>query len=204
MNTLTIGITGPSASGKTSLAHTITHALRPAEVAIIAEDAYYKDRSHLTKAEQDSINYDHPSAFDHALLSQHLRALQAGQTIQTPQYDYSTHSRRSQTRTVAPQGIIIVEGILVFAEAALRDLMSIRIFVDTPLDVCLIRRLRRDSLERQRTFESILAQYEATVRPMYYQFVAPSRRYAHVVVPPDGDHQMALDAIKHHATDSTA
>lgn len=194
--TIIIGISGPSASGKTLLANTIINELGSDQVTIIPEDAYYKNHPHLTFEERGKINYDHPSALEHDLLCQHLTQLQAGETVHIPAYDYSQHRRLSEMREVGKYTIIVLEGILLFVNPDLRSLMDIRIFMDTPLDVCLIRRLQRDLQERGRSFDSVIEQYETTVRPMYLQFIEPSKQYADLIVPRGGENRIAIDMIK--------
>lgn len=191
-----IGISGPSASGKSLLANTIVSELGSNQVAVISEDAYYKDNSHLPLSEREIINYDHPDAFDHALLAQHLRALQKGEAVDIPIYSHSQHIRLPETRHISERRIIVLEGILLLTDAFLRELMDIRIFMSTPLDVCLLRRLKRDVVERHRSFESVVYQYETTVRPMYLQFIEPSSRYADLIVPRGGENRIAIDMIK--------
>ena len=191
-----IGISGPSASGKSLLANTIVSELGSDQVVVISEDAYYKDNGHLPFAEREKINYDHPDSFDHALLAQHLRALQDGQSIEIPIYSHSKHERLQETRHIGQHAIIVLEGILLFTDKVLRDLMDIRIFMLTPLDICLMRRLKRDVVERQRSFESVIHQYETTVRPMYLQFIEPSSRYADLIVPRGGENRIAIDMIQ--------
>jgi len=194
--TIIIGISGPSASGKSLLANTIVNELGSDQVVVISEDAYYKDNSHLPFAEREKINYDHPDSFDHALLCEHLRQLQRGMTIQIPIYSHTKHLRTSETRSVGRHAIIVLEGILLFTDKIVRELMDIRIFMSAPLDVCLLRRLKRDVVERQRSFESVLHQYETTVRPMYLQFIEPSSRYADLIVPRGGENRIAIDMIQ--------
>jgi uridine kinase len=191
-----IGISGPSASGKSLLANTIVNELGSDQVVVISEDAYYKDNSHLPLAEREKINYDHPNAFDHALLCDHLKALQKGEMVNIPIYSHAKHIRLPETRTVGRHAIIILEGILLFSDKALREVMDIRIFMSTPLDVCLTRRLKRDVVERHRSFESVVHQYETTVRPMYLQFIEPSSRYADIIVPRGGENRIAIDMIQ--------
>lgn len=194
--TLILGISGASASGKSLLANTIVRELGSNKVAVISEDSYYKDHSDLSLEERSKINYDHPDALDHALLCEHLRLLQRGENVAIPVYDHVRHERTQQTREVGQHNIIVLEGILLFVDNPLRDMMDIRIFMDTPLDVCLVRRLRRDIIERGRSIESVLAQYEATVRPMYLQFIEPSKLYADIIVPRGGENRIAIDMIK--------
>jgi len=191
-----IGISGPSASGKSLLANTIVSELGSDQVVVISEDAYYKDNSQMPFSEREKINYDHPDAFDHALLCEHIRALQQGETVNIPLYSHSQHLRLPKTREIGGHAIIIVEGILLFTDKVLRDLMNIRIFMSTPLDVCLIRRLKRDVVERHRSFESVVHQYETTVRPMYLQFIEPSSRNADIIVPRGGENRIAIDMIQ--------
>ncbi|KTC65448.1 uridine kinase (plasmid) [Legionella adelaidensis] len=191
-----IGIAGPSASGKSLLANTIVNELGSDQVVVISEDSYYKDNSHLPMAEREKINFDHPDAFDHALLCEHLKQLQRGHSIEVPIYSHSKHIRMPETRTVGGHAIIVLEGILLFSDKTLRELMDIRIFMSAPLDVCLSRRLMRDVVERNRSFESVLHQYETTVRPMYLQFIEPSSRYADIIVPRGGENRIAIDMIQ--------
>ena len=191
-----IGISGPSASGKSLLAKTIINELGSDQVVVISEDAYYKDCSHMPFAEREKINYDHPEAFDHELLCEHLRQLQEGKSIEIPVYSHSQHLRMPETRTIGDHAIIVLEGILLFSDQALRELMDIRIFMSTPLDICLIRRLKRDVVERHRSFDSVISQYETTVRPMYLQFIEPSSKYADIIVPRGGENRIAIDMIQ--------
>ena len=191
-----IGISGPSASGKSLLANTIINELGSDQVMVISEDSYYKDNSHMPFEDREKINYDHPEAFDHALLCEHLRLLQLGQSIDIPIYSHSQHIRLPKTRTISNHTIIVLEGILLFSDLDLRELMDIRIFMSTPLDICLIRRLKRDVIERHRSFDSVLYQYETTVRPMYLQFIEPSSRYADIIVPRGGENRIAIDMIQ--------
>ncbi|WP_131782335.1 uridine kinase [Legionella gresilensis] len=191
-----IGISGPSASGKSLLANTIVNELGSDQVVVISEDAYYKDNSHLPLAEREKINYDHPNAFDHALLCEHLKRLQKGEPIEIPIYSHSKHIRLQETRRIGRHAIIVLEGILLFTDKDLRETMDIRIFMSTPLDICLTRRLKRDVVERQRSFESVVHQYETTVRPMYLQFIEPSSRYADIIVPRGGENRIAIDMIQ--------
>jgi uridine kinase len=191
-----IGISGPSASGKSLLANTIVNELGSDQVVVISEDSYYKDNGHLPFSERENINYDHPDAFDHALLCEHLRRLQQGESVEIPIYSHSRHIRMPETRFIGRHAIIVLEGILLFSDKALREIMDIRIFMSAPLDVCLSRRLMRDVVERHRSFESVLHQYETTVRPMYLQFIEPSSRYADLIVPRGGENRIAIDMIQ--------
>ncbi len=190
-----IGIAGASGSGKTLVAQTIYDALGSDNVVIMQEDSYYKDLSHLPIEERAKINFDHPDAFDHDLLAEHLKKLLRGEVIEHPIYDYTIHSRKKETRRVGPHQIIIAEGILILAMPELRELMDIKIFIDTPPDICLIRRLKRDIHERGRSVDSVLKQYQETVRPMYLRFVEPSKRYADIIVPHGGKNVIAIDIL---------
>ena len=194
--TLVIGISGATSSGKTLLASTIMDEMGSDKVVVMSEDSYYKDFSKLPNIDLNKINYDHPDAFDHTLLCQHIGELKKGQFVNVPQYDFTTHSRLDKTNRIGGYNIIVLEGILLFAIQELRELMNIKIFMDTSLDICLLRRIRRDTLERARTLESVLDQYEMTVRPMYLKFIEPSKRYADLIVPRGGANRIAIDMIK--------
>ena len=190
-----IGIAGASGSGKTLVANNVMNSLGSEKVVMIQEDSYYRDLSDIPFDERTGRNFDHPDAFDHQLLAKHLAELVEGKAISHPIYDYATHSRKKETKTVGPHTIIILEGILILNEPALRDLMDIRIFIDTSPDICFIRRLKRDINERARTVDGIITQYEETVRPMYFQFVEPSKRYADIIIPRGGKNKVAIDII---------
>lgn len=194
--TIIIGISGASASGKSLLANTIVNELGSDQVVVISEDSYYKDHSNIPFEERAEINYDHPNSLDHELLYQHLMKLQAGESIHVPIYNHSKHIREKATREIGQHTIIVLEGILLFVEQKLRELMDIRIFMETALDICLIRRLKRDMNERGRTLDSVLKQYDDTVRPMYLQFIEPSKRYADIIIPRGGGNRIAIDMIK--------
>lgn len=191
-----IGIAGPSASGKSLLANTIVNELGSDEVVVISEDSYYKDRSDIPFEERIKINYDHPDAMDHDLLIQNLKHLQLGQEVNIPVYDFAQHTRATETKKIGKHRIIVLEGILLFTMPELREIMDIRIFMDTSLDICLMRRIRRDILERERTIDLVLGQYIKTVRPMYMQFIEPSKRYADIIVPRGGENRIAIEMIK--------
>lgn len=191
-----IGISGASASGKSLLANTIVNELGSDQVVVISEDSYYRDHSDIPFEERARINYDHPNSLDHELLHQHLAQLQAGRSVEVPIYNHSTHTREQSTRLIGQHRIIVLEGILLFVEKNLRDLMDIRIFMETALDICLIRRMKRDMNERGRSLDSVITQYEETVRPMYLQFIEPSKRYADIIVPRGGGNRIAIDMIK--------
>ena len=192
---LCIGIAGGTGSGKTTVAAKLAAAMPAGRCAVIDHDAYYRDQAHLPLAVRAEINYDHPSSLETSLLAEHLLTLRSGRAVEVPIYDFVTHSRRRETRRVEPAPVIIVEGILVFVEAALRDQMDIKIFVDTDADIRLMRRIRRDLEHRGRTFASVRDQYYATVRPMHLEFVEPSKRWADLIIPEGGDNRVALDVL---------
>lgn len=191
---LVIGIAGGTGSGKTTLTKRLVEELG-SDVTLIEHDWYYRDRSGLPVSEREGINYDEPGALDNALLVQHLAELRAGRVVECPQYDFATHTRRATTRAVPSSRIVAVEGILLFAIAELCSAFDLRIFVDTDDDIRLLRRIRRDIVDRQRDIASIQSQYYATVRPMHLLHVAPSKRQAHLVVPEGGENAQALDVI---------
>ncbi len=164
--------------------------------SVIPEDCYYKDQSHLSMEERVKTNYDHPSAMDHSLLLEHLQALKRGSAIDLPVYSYVEHTRMKETVTVEPKKVIILEGILLLTDARLRDELNFSIFVDTPLDICLMRRIKRDVNERGRSMDSVMAQYQKTVRPMFLQFIEPSKQYADIIVPRGGKNRIAIDILK--------
>jgi uridine kinase len=194
---IVIGIAGASGSGKSLLANTIINELGSDRVVVISEDSYYKDQAHLTVEERARVNFDHPNAFDHERLSMDLEALKAQKSIEVPIYDYVTHTRSSLTRHISSdKTIVLLEGILLFVDKHLRELMDIRIYVDTALDTAFIRRLKRDVLERGRSMESVVSQYERTVRPMFLKFIEPSKRHADLIVPHGGKNRIAIDMIK--------
>ncbi|WP_448594998.1 uridine kinase [Thermoflexus hugenholtzii] len=190
-----IGIAGGTGSGKTTVAEAIVRRIGPERIALIQQDSYYKDQSHLPMEERVRINYDHPDSIDTALLIRHLQELIAGRPVEVPIYDFTTYTRTPHTRRVEPRPVILVEGILVFVEKALRDLFDIKIYVDADPDIRFIRRLRRDLAERGRTLESVIQQYLSTVRPMHLEFVEPSKRYADIIIPEGGFNTVALDMI---------
>lgn len=192
-----IGVAGASGSGKSLLAHTIVNELGSKKVTVITEDSYYKDLSGLSKAERDKVNFDHPDALDHDLLQSHLSRLQQGQSIDVPIYDYTTHARTDKTTLVSSENtIIVLEGILLFFEPKLRERMDIKLFIDTPLDTCFIRRLKRDVIDRARSMESVISQYEETVRPMFLKFIEPSKKHADIIVPHGGKNRIAIELIQ--------
>jgi len=192
---LVIGIAGGTGSGKTTVAHTLSAAIPPGRCVVIEHDAYYRDQSHLAPAERAAINFDHPEALDSGLLAEHLAGLRAGRAVDVPIYDFVTHTRRTETRRIAPAPVIVVEGILVFVEPLVREQLEIKIFVDTDADIRLIRRIRRDLEQRGRTFASVREQYYATVRPMHIEYVEPSKRWADLIIPEGGDNRIAVDVL---------
>ncbi|MDO6762177.1 uridine kinase [Agarivorans sp. 1_MG-2023] len=198
-NIVVIGISGASASGKSLFSQTIVNDIRNELgddcIAVINEDSYYNDQSQITPEERKLTNYDHPKSMDHALLVNHLKQLKQGQAIQQPQYSYKVNNRMDETKSVEPTKIVVLEGILLFTDPAIREQLDISIFVDTPLDICLARRIQRDVKERGRTLDSVLSQYNTTVRPMFLQFVEPSKQYADVIVPRGGKNRIAIDII---------
>ena len=192
---LVIGIAGGSGSGKTTVAQTILQRVGADRISFLQHDAYYKDLSGLPPIQRAEVNFDHPNSLDTDLLTQHILALKNGNIAEVPIYDFSTHSRTDRTFTVQPRSVILVEGILLFAEAALRDLFNVKIFVDTDPDLRFIRRLERDISERGRTLETVVKQYLTTVRPMHLEFVEPSKRYADIIIPEGGFNTAALDMV---------
>lgn len=192
---LILGIAGGSGSGKTTIARKIAASLSADDVAILEHDAYYRDRQDLSFEARCQVNYDHPSSLETELLVAHLRALRRGETIHAPIYDFTSHTRSAEFRVVRPMPVLIVEGILVFVEPALRDLFDIKVFVDTDADIRAFRRIRRDLEQRGRSFQSVREQYYATVRPMHLEFVEPSKRWADIIIPEGGDNRVAIDLV---------
>ncbi|HEY0221974.1 MAG TPA: uridine kinase [Lactovum miscens] len=191
-----IGVTGGSASGKTSIAEEIFNSFPDESVGMIQHDSYYKEQTHLTLEERHKTNYDHPLAFDTDLLITHLNELLKGNSVQVPVYDYKISNRSDKTVIQEPTKVLIVEGVLVLEDKRLRDLMDIKIFVDTDDDIRLIRRIRRDIQERGRSMDSVLEQYLRTVKPMHHQFVQPQKRYANIIVPNWIDNEVAVDILR--------
>jgi uridine kinase len=198
--TTVIAIAGASASGKSLFAQTIYQELLPElgldGISILKEDAYYRDQSSLSMEERSQTNYDHPRAFEHELLSTHLTSLINQKPVDCPIYCYKTHTRTTETVTLTPTKIILVEGILLLSNPKLRDCFDIKVYMDTPLDICLIRRIKRDTKERERSLDSITNQYLTTVRPMYYQFIEPSKAWADLVITRGGKNRMAIEVLK--------
>lgn len=192
---LVIGIAGGSGSGKTTVAQEILNRVGPDRIAFLQHDSYYKDLTGLPPTQRAEVNFDHPNSLETELLIQHVLALREGKSVQVPIYDFAHHRRTGETFAVLPHRVIMVEGILIFVERALRDLFDIKIFVDTDADLRFIRRLERDLAERGRTTESVIKQYQLTVRPMHLEFVEPSKRYADVIIPEGGFNAAALDMV---------
>lgn len=190
-----IGIAGGSGSGKTTVANVILQSVGAHRIAYIPHDAYYYDLQQLPPAQRTLVNFDHPDSLDTALMIEHIRQLKNWQPVEIPFYDFTTHSRTTRTLHVEPQGVILVEGILIFAEAELRKLFDVKIFVDTDADIRFIRRLKRDITERGRSTETVIRQYLETVRPMHLEFVEPSKRYADVIIPEGGKNTVAMDMV---------
>jgi uridine kinase len=195
LHPIVLGIAGGSGSGKTTVAQRVQERFPQRTVEIIHHDSYYRDRGELSATERERINFDHPSAFDTELLVEHLDGLRAGKTIEKPQYDYRTHRRSPMRVPVSPVDILFVEGILVLESPELRRRMDIRLFVDVDSDERFMRRLQRDIEERGRDLQSVMRQYRETVRPMHLQFVEPTKRYAHIIIPEGGHNSVAIDMI---------
>jgi uridine kinase len=189
---LVLGIAGGSGSGKTTVVERIIEGVGEIPVSLLHHDSYYRDHPDLTLDERALLNYDHPEVLESSLMAEHLRQLLDGRPVEVPVYDFTLHQRSSETRRVDPAPVIIVDGILVLADPELRELMDIRVYVDTDPDVRFIRRLRRDTEDRGRTVGSVIEQYEATVRPMHLEYVDPSRRQAHVIIPFGGENRVAI------------
>lgn len=192
---LVIGIAGGSGSGKTSVTNAIYDVYKEKAVVVIEQDYYYKDQSHLKFEERLATNYDHPLAFDTDLLIEHIHQLLKRHPIEKPIYDYAHHTRAEETVIIEPQDVIILEGILVLEDPRLRDLMDIKLFVDTDSDIRIIRRIMRDINERGRSIESVVEQYLSVVRPMHNQFIEPTKRYADIIIPEGGQNEVAIDLM---------
>ena len=193
--TTIIGIAGGSGSGKTSVTNKIMNNLEGHSVALIEQDYYYKDQSHLTFEERLKTNYDHPFAFDNDLLIQNLRDLCEGQEVEVPTYDYTNHTRSEKTIAFQPKDVIIVEGIFALENEELRNMMDVKIYVDTDADLRILRRLLRDTRERGRTMDSVIDQYLSVVRPMHNQFIEPTKKFADIIIPEGGSNKVAIDIM---------
>jgi len=195
MPPLVIGVAGGSGSGKTTVVRRIVDALDETRVTVLEHDRYYRDRKDLRLEERAALNYDHPDSLETDLMVQHVNELRAGRAIEAPVYDFARHARVASTETVSSIRALIVEGILIYTDAALRALMDIKVFVDTDDDTRFIRRLQRDTKERGRTMQSVIDQYLSTVKPMHLEFVEPSKRYADIIVPLGGHNAVAIDML---------
>lgn len=191
-----IGIGGGSGSGKTLVARNIVKEFGEDEVAVIQQDSYYRDLSHLSFEERVKTNFDHPDALDFDLVRRHLKRLVSGEAVRVPTYDFATHTRRKQTRDVHPHRAVVIEGVMVLTDRNLRDMLHIKIYVETDADVRFIRRLTRDIQERGRTYQDVIDQYLKTVRPMHEQFVETTKKYADIIIPEGGDNPVAIDLIQ--------
>ncbi len=192
---LILGVAGGSGSGKTTVVSQIVRAMEPVPVSLLHHDSYYRDHPDLSAEERARLNYDHPDVLETELLARHLRELVAGRRVEEPVYDFTTHRRTVETRRIEPNPVVIVDGILILAEPELRDLMDIKVFVETDPDLRFIRRLVRDTQERDRSVESVIRQYQETVRPMHLEFVEPSRRHADVIVPFGRENRVAIGML---------
>ncbi len=190
-----IGIAGGTGSGKTTVARAIVSRVGEERIAFLSHDAYYRDFVDLPKSILDGKNFDHPDSLETELLVRHLKALKQGMVVEMPVYDFKVHRRSAETRRVEPRKVILVDGILIYVEPDLRKLFDVKIFVDTDADIRLIRRIRRDIAERGRTVDSVVTQYESTVRPMHLEFVEPSKRYADLIIPEGGENAVALEFL---------
>ena len=195
MSVLVVGIAGGTGSGKTTIANKIAAALPRNSVSAIEHDSYYRDITHLSEEDRTQVNFDHPGSLDTPLMIDHLLQLRAGKAVEIPIYDFTTHSRTRKTTHLEPQPVILVEGILIFADPDLREMFDVKIFVDTPPDIRFIRRLERDINERGRTVASVIQQYQSTVRPMHLEFVEPSKQFADVIIPEGGLNTVAMDMM---------
>lgn len=192
---LIIGVAGGTGSGKTTVSQAILQRVGPARIAFIQHDSYYRDLAHLSFAERSRVNFDHPDSLDNKLLTVHLDTLCGGAPVDVPIYDFTTHNRRANMHRVMPRPVVLVEGILIFADKALRERMDVKIYVDTDADLRFIRRFERDILERGREVRSVIDQYLNTVRPMHLEFVEPTKRYADIIIPRGGLNQIAIDMV---------
>jgi uridine kinase len=190
-----VGVAGGTGSGKTTVAKRLLRALPKHQAVLLQHDSYYRSRSDLSFEQREQLNFDHPSALESDFLAHHIRELLCGRGIDVPIYDYATHLRKEVTRRIEPAAVILVEGILLLSEAALRDLFDLKIYVDTDADIRILRRIERDLIERQRNFEQVREQYFSSVRPMHLQFVEPSKRYADVIIPEGGHNDIALEMV---------
>ena len=190
-----IGVAGGSGSGKTTVVRRIVESLGPDQVTVLEHDRYYRDRAELRLEERAALNYDHPDALETDLLVRHVERLKAGAAVEAPLYDFARYQRRTPTEPIEPRKAIIIEGILIFTDAALRGLMDVKVFVDADADTRFIRRLQRDVAERGRTMEAVVEQYLGSVKPMHFEFVEPTKRYADIIIPVGGHNAVAIDMM---------
>jgi len=195
MKSVLIVVAGGTASGKTTVVEKIHERLKSKDVQVIRFDDYYKDLSNLPFEDRTKVNFDHPDSLDNDLMYEQLKDLINGKVIQKPLYDFKTHTRKEETETIKPSKVIIVEGILSLYDQRVRDLANIKIFVESDDDIRFIRRLRRDMTERGRSLDSVINQYLSTVKPMYYEFIKPTKRYADIIIPNDNNHEVAVDIV---------
>lgn len=195
MEPLIIGVAGGSGSGKTTVVKHIINTIGEENIVLLQHDSYYRDLKHLPFEERSKQNFDHPSSLETELMIRHLEALKEGYHVEVPIYNFAKHIRKEDTKVVYPKKVILVDGILIFSEKGLRKQMDIKLYVDTDDDIRLMRRIRRDILERERSLENVLAQYEEYVRPMHLEFVEPSKRYADIIIPRGGENQVALQMV---------
>jgi uridine kinase len=190
-----IGICGGTGSGKTTIARKIVDAVGKDNVILVEQDSYYRNLADMPLDERHQANFDHPDSIDSEMLVNHLKRLKGGYSIEMPVYDFKSHTRSDQNEHIPPKPVVIVEGILIFSESRVLDILDVRVFVDTPDDIRFIRRLRRDIVERGRTVESVITQYFATVRPMHFEFVEPSKRNADIIIPEGGNHEIGIEFL---------
>lgn len=195
LNPLVIGVAGGSGSGKTTVVRKIIESVGEGSINLVQHDAYYRDLSHMSAEERAKQNFDHPASLQTELMVRHVQALKQGFAIDIPKYDFSNHVRKAETTTLRPRKVVLLDGILIFSEKTLLDLMDIKIFVDTDSDIRLLRRLQRDIIDRGRTLESVIRQYERYVRPMHLEFVEPSKRHADMIIPRGGQNKIALEMV---------
>ncbi len=195
MQPIIIGVAGGTGSGKTTVANRILERVGTEHISYIPHDAYYRDLSHLLPEERRKVNFDHPDALESELMVEHLKQLRTGEGVEIPVYDFTRHTRTDERQEVVPAPVVLVEGILIFAEQELRPLFDVKLYVDTDADIRFIRRLQRDVEERGRTFQSVIDQYLRTVRPMHLEFVEPSKRYADVIIPEGGFNEVAIEMV---------
>jgi len=192
---LVVGIAGGSASGKTTVVNKVKEFFGD-NITVIGHDNYYKAHNDMTYEERTLLNYDHPNAFDTERMIEDVQKLKKGETVEIPVYDYSVHNRSEETQTIKPQSVVVLEGILLLYDGRLRDLMDVKIFVDAPADERLVRRIKRDMAERDRSLQSVLSQYQDTVRPMHEQFVEPTKAYADIIIPRGGDNHVGIGILQ--------